>query len=248
MFLRVLGLLVALARPALGDQLPRPYVYLRDIDATIQQDMRYAAPHNFLGRVVPGYGAGECILTRPTAEALRRVQRTLAPLKLSLKAYDCYRPVRAVRAFEMWAEDMADTKMAVEFYPGLDKRDLFKLGYISRNSTHSRGNTVDLTLVPLGSGVPVETGDAPLQSCTAPRAGRRADNSLDFGTGYDCFSALSHTANPEITGEARRNRDLLVARMKAAGFRNYAKEWWHFDLPGAGTEARDFVVRSHERR
>ncbi len=235
--------LVGATTATAAEPLPMPFVYLREVDATIQQDMRYAGTDNFLGRVVPGYEAAECIVTRRTALALREVQDALHRDGLSLKVYDCYRPVRAVRAFEAWAEDAADTKMRAEFYPGVDKRDLFSLGYISRNSTHSKGNTVDLTIVRRGSAIPPRDDRPPLAACTAPASDRRADNSLDFGTGYDCFSARSNTADPSITGDARRQRDFLVARMQSAGFRNYAKEWWHFDLPGAATEARDFVVR-----
>jgi zinc D-Ala-D-Ala dipeptidase len=248
MWFSFLALALCLATAARADPLPAPYVYLRDIDASIQQDMRYAGRNNFLGRVVPGYEGAECILTRPTADALVRVQQALKPEKLSLKVYDCYRPVQAVRAFEAWAEDVTDTTMRAEFYPDLDKRTLFSLGYISRNSTHSKGNTVDLTIVPLGSDVPVRRDDAPLSACTAPTAARSADNSLDFGTAYDCFSTLSHTAHPAVTGAARGNRDMFVARMKDAGFRNYSKEWWHFALPGAGTDAQDFPVRAQYTR
>jgi zinc D-Ala-D-Ala dipeptidase len=240
-----LGLAVfALTTSTAAEPLPAPYVYLRHVDPSIQQDMRYAGAYNFLGRPVPGYETPECVLTRRTADALRVVQQGLAHEKLSLKVYDCYRPVRAVRAFEAWADDVADTKMRAEFYPDLDKRSLFSLGYISRNSTHSKGNTVDLAIVPLDSTVPLRDDAAALRSCVLPAAERSADNSLDFGTGYDCFSTLSHTANPAVTGDARRNRDVLVSRMKAQGFRNYAKEWWHFDLPGAGTDAQDFVIRT----
>ncbi|MFA9550682.1 MAG: M15 family metallopeptidase, partial [Hyphomicrobium sp.] len=74
------------------------FVYLRDIDPSIIQDMRYAGHDNFMGGPVQGYKAPECILLRSAAKALSRVQEDLKSRSLSLKVYDCYRPKRAVRA------------------------------------------------------------------------------------------------------------------------------------------------------
>src|SRR6476661_3341191 len=119
---------------------------LRHIAPTIVQDIKYAGPDNFTGRAVPGYGAGECLLLRPVAEALAKVQRDLRTKQLSLKVYDCYRPIRAVRAFMTWSEqpEIGTTK---RFYPRLEKRALVSSGYIARQSGHSRGDTVDVGLV-----------------------------------------------------------------------------------------------------
>ncbi len=242
-----LVLMCAAAEAAGSGKLPADFVYLRAVDATIQQDMRYAGANNFTGRPVKGYNAPECILKRGAAEALAKVQARLEPQGLSLKVYDCYRPVRAVRDFYQWSKKPADDTMKEEFYPDLPKRKLFALGYIASRSRHSKGNTVDLTIVPKGSTVPDYLRDAPLKACTLPQPERRADNSLDFGTGYDCFHVLSHTANANVSDAAKKNRALLVREMKAAGFRNYAKEWWHFDLKGGGTsKAYDFVIEGYE--
>ncbi len=233
----------ASAAAAGSGKLPADFVYLRAVDATIQQDMRYADSNNFMGRPVNGYNAPECILKRGAAKALAKVQARLAPQGLSLKVYDCYRPVRAVRDFYQWSKKPADDAMKGEFYPDLPKRKLFALGYIASRSRHSKGNTVDLTIVPKDSAVPDYSRDAPLKACTLPKPERRADNSLDFGTGYDCFHVLSHTANAKVSDDAKTNRALLVREMKAAGFGNYAKEWWHFDLKSGGNgKAYDFVI------
>ena len=139
-----------LAAPAHArEMLPPGFVYLRDVDSSIVQDMRYATADNFTGRPLPGYGAAECVLRREAAEALRRVQADLARENLGLKVYDCYRPTRAVRAMEAWAHDGNDSEATRRFYPALHKRNLFALGYIAAQSKHSTGTTVDLTLIRL---------------------------------------------------------------------------------------------------
>ena len=127
--------------------LPPGFVYLRDVDSSIAQDMRYATSDNFTGRPLPGYGAGECILRREAADALKLVQADLAKENLGLKVYDCYRPTRAVRAMAAWAHDGDDSATTKRFYPELQKRNLFRLGYIAAQSKHSTGTTVDLTLI-----------------------------------------------------------------------------------------------------
>src|SRR6266849_5829701 len=124
-----LALTMLLPAPALaGSTLPRGFVYLRDIDPTIVQDIRYAGSHNFVGRPVRGYLAAECILSEPAANALATVQRRLAEKKLSLIVWDCYRPRRAVADFLAWSRDPAHAEMKAEFYPRTDKQKLFALG------------------------------------------------------------------------------------------------------------------------
>lgn len=233
-----------LANAAAASDLPRGMVHLRDVAPGIQQDMRYAGRHNFLGRRVRGYQAGECIVTRRTARALRRVQRQLRPMGLSLKVYDCYRPMRAVREFVRWSRDARDTRAKAEFYPTIKKRSLFARRYISKRSKHTRGNTVDLAIVPRGSKPPPYDADAPQKACHKHQTRRAPDNALDFGTGYDCFHANSGWQLPQRNKTAWKNRQLLNRVMGRQGFRGYKREWWHFTLPGAGTrQPMDFVVR-----
>ena len=226
--------------------LPDGFVYLRDVDPTILQDMRYAGPHNFVGERIDGYEAGECILTEPAARGLKKAQDELRGKGLSLKVYDCYRPARAVAHFVRWAEN-ADKRMKPEFYPAVDKTRVFALGYIARRSGHSRGSTVDLTIVRLPPPFqPDYLPGEPLSACTAPSAERFPDNSLDFGTGFDCFDALSHTWNGAVDGDAAKNRKLLVDVMSRAGFSNYRKEWWHFDFKSPPFKTYfDFPVKAH---
>jgi zinc D-Ala-D-Ala dipeptidase len=234
MLIRISALLIVMMVPApalAGSALPKGLVYLRDIDPTIVQDIRYAGSHNFVGRPIKGYLAAECILSASAANALATVQRKLAEKKLSLIVWNCYRPQRAVADFFQWSKDPAHAEMKTEFYPRTDKRQLFALGYLATRSAHSRGSTVDLGIVPSAFSLPPPTNPLPsLKACTAPKGERFEDGTIDFGTGYDCLDVLGSTSNALVGGIAQRNRQTLKSYMKAAGFRPYAREWWHFEL------------------
>jgi D-alanyl-D-alanine dipeptidase len=242
--------LLALTWPAAAaERLPKGFVYLRDVDPSIAQDMRYAGFDNFTGRPLPGYDAPECVLRRAVAQALAQVQADLARENLSLKVYDCYRPTRAVRAFMRWAQEpekagarAAPTK---RFFPTLEKRTLFAYGYIAAYSTHSTGGAVDLTLVkrPAPLAPPFDP-HAAYGPCTAPAAQRAPDSSIDMGTGFDCFDERSHTASGAIAPEQRRWRARLVAAMRKHGLHNYFREWWHFSFGPRGAQAYDFVIEA----
>ena len=132
-----------------ADRLPERFVDIKAVIPQIQLDIRYSGRHNFVGQQVDGYLAPKCILTREAASALSAVQRELETFSLTLKVYDCYRPQRAVDHFVRWAKDIDDMKMQKEFYPTVDKRHLFKDGYIDSQSSHSRGSGVDVTIVAL---------------------------------------------------------------------------------------------------
>ncbi|MCK7624886.1 M15 family metallopeptidase [Streptomyces sp. RS10V-4] len=212
-----------------GGAAPGEFVALREVDPTIIQEMRYATPHDFMGVPVTGYREPVCILTRDAARALHRAQLSFLRRGYTLKVYDCYRPQRAVDHFVAWAKDLSDQRMKAEFYPRVDKSVLFRDGYIAEKSGHSRGSTVDLTLVRLPAlpTRPYVPGE-PLTPCFGPRASRFPDNSLDMGTGFDCFDTLAHTLDPRVTGRQRANRLLLKSGLERAGFVNYADEWWHY--------------------
>ncbi|WP_394832404.1 M15 family metallopeptidase [Pendulispora rubella] len=177
------------------------FVSITDIDPTIVVEARYHGGHNFLGTPVRGYNAPKCLLTRPAAQALANVQAELRPMGLALKVYDCYRPQRAVDHFVEWAKDVNDLKMKTEFYPQVDKSNLFHDGYIAEKSGHTRGSTVDITI-----------------------------DGLDFGTEFDLFDPRSNTADPRPNASQRANRALLKAVMDKHGFKGIKTEWWHFTL------------------
>ncbi|MFJ8754868.1 M15 family metallopeptidase [Streptomyces sp. NPDC102441] len=208
---------------------PQEFVDLHSVDPTIITEMRYTTAHNFMGEQVDGYQQPLCILTRPAARALHTAQQGLLRQGYSLKVYDCYRPQRAVDHFVRWAKDLDDQAMKAEFYPTVDKTRLFEDGYIAEKSGHSRGSTVDLTLVKLPAlpTRPYEPGEE-LAPCFAPKDERFPDNSVDMGTGYDCFDTLSHTDDPRVQGAQRANRQFLKGTLTGLGFVNLAEEWWHF--------------------
>ncbi|MFJ4714858.1 M15 family metallopeptidase [Streptomyces sp. NPDC088785] len=217
------------ARATADPRAPGEFVALRRVDPTIIQEIRYSTAHNFVGERVDGYRDPMCILTAPAARALRTAQQGLLKRGYSLKVYDCYRPQRAVDHFVRWAEDLGDQDMKAEFYPRVDKTRLFADGYIAEKSGHSRGSTVDLTVVrlPARPTRPYLPGE-PLKPCYGPQRERFPDNSLDMGTGFDCFDTLAHTDDPRVRGVQRAHRDLLRNALSAQGFVNLPEEWWHF--------------------
>jgi D-alanyl-D-alanine dipeptidase len=169
-------------------------------------EIRYAGTNNFVGKSIDGYESPKCFLLEPAAAALARAEASLRKDGLRLKIFDCYRPVRAVKHFVRWAEDLKDQRMKAQFYPALDKTQL--LGeYIAPVSGHSRAATLDLTLISCESGHCEE---------------------LDMGTPFDFFDVRAHTDFPGISQQERRNRDRLREALHAEGFENYAAEWWHY--------------------
>ena len=225
------GSLYLAASGASASEMPKDFVYLSDVDPTIQQDMRYAGAKNFTGSKVPGYEAPECVLVRQAAEALRAVQADLRAKGLTLKVYDCYRPARAVAAFVDWAKEPDDPRAKIIYYPNLPKGALFP-DYIATRSGHSRGATMDLTLVPLDAGAKASppNEDVKPRPCTAPQTAQAPDGSLAMGTSFDCFDVKANTAASGLTETERKNRAVLVETMQRHGFKNYPKEWWHFTL------------------
>lgn len=201
---------------------------LVDVQAMVprlQLDMRYAGSHNFVGRPIAGYDAPTCLLLRPVAEALRRVDDGLRADHRRLLAFDCYRPVRAVADFMRWARDLGDQAHKAEFYPDIDKTALVPQ-YIAARSGHSRGATLDLTLAQC---------DAADAECVP----------LDMGTAFDLFGEPAHTDSGMVSECQRANRHLLRDAMQAQGFDNYTDEWWHYTLKPEPTPqtAYDVPVR-----
>lgn len=188
--------------------LPDDFVYLIDIDPTIIQEIRYFTDDNFLGRPVAGYETNECILTKQAAKQLASAQIEFKELGYSLKVFDCYRPQRAVDDFIAWSQVPDEQTTKPKYYPNIDKAKLFELGYVAKRSGHTRGSTVDLTLVLL----------------------EHPEQEIEMWTGFDYLGELSHTDNPLVPEPMRHNRDLLRAVMDKYDFENYPLEWWHYSL------------------
>ncbi len=201
----LLGLCFAAA--LFAEPVPERFVDVQRVVPDVVLELRYYGEDNFVGRRVDGYEKPVCYLTRQAAEALREVQEELRPFGMGVKLFDGYRPQRSVDHFVRWAEDLQDRKMKARYYPDVKKSELFEKGYIAARSGHSRGSTVDLTLMDLASG-----------------------KELDMGTGFDLFGPVSWPTSMAVTPQQRANRLLLRVLMLRHGFRPLKEEWWHFTL------------------
>ncbi len=188
-------------------ELPEGFVYAKHVIPDLNVELRYFSLHNFVGDTIDGYKANTLIITKETAQALKKVQHDLHQQNLCLKVYDGYRPQRAVNHFMRWAKDLNDTINKQQFYPDVEKRYLFREEYIATRSGHSRGSTLDLTII---DGITNEP--------------------LDMGSPYDFFGKESWVDHDRLTEIQKANRQLLQEIMLKHNFRNYAKEWWHFTL------------------
>jgi len=183
------------------------FVLLSDVVPGIVQEIRYFSTYNFVGDRIDGYEEPCALLAREAARALKTVSNEAAALGYRLKIFDAYRPAAAVKHFVLWGIEDLDLRMKPFFYPELEKQELFLRGYIAKQSSHSRGSAVDLTLLDM-------------------RTGRE----LDMGSPFDYFHPLSHPDCPDVTPEQHANRMLLRELMTRSGFAPVDCEWWHFSL------------------
>ena len=188
---------------------PSGFVVLADYVPDIVQEIRYHSTFNFVGERIDGYEEPCALLTIEAARALKAVSHDVFVQGYRLKVFDAYRPLCAVKHFVYWGLEDTDIRMKPYFYPDLDKQDLFIKGYIAARSTHSRGSTVDLTLLDMQTG-----------------------KEVDMGSPFDFFGEISHPGykGPEITEEQYANRMLLQKAMTRHGFEILDCEWWHFTL------------------
>lgn len=203
----LLLLLFSVSLTTFSQNLPKGFVYLSDIDNTIQSDLRYFSNNNFIGKPIDGYKTNVVIVTMETAKALKLVQQNLIKKGYSLKIFDSYRPQQAVNHFVRWAKVLSDTLMKREYYPKVPKTELFKRGFIASKSGHTRGSTVDLTIVEI-----------------------KTNKEIDMGSAYDFFGEKSHPSYKNITEKQKGNRMLLRRLMLQNNFKPYENEWWHFTL------------------
>ncbi|MGX1640107.1 MULTISPECIES: M15 family metallopeptidase [unclassified Sphingobacterium] len=203
-------------------EIPNSFVNLKEQIPNLEIDLRYYGSHNFLGRPVKGYEANKVFISKEAASALVQIQKELNAQGLGIKVFDAYRPQQAVNNFKEWALDIADTAAKKEFYPDVDKRNLFKLGYIAEKSGHSRGSTIDLTIINL-----------------------KDKKELDMGTGFDYFGEPSHHDYSNLSPQQKANRKLLKDIMEKHGFKSIEEEWWHYTLKNEPFKDQyfDFKVR-----
>ena len=212
LFFLSLGALAVLGQacshsPAQQQSPDRRFVYIHDAIPNVILDIRYFSDDNFMGTRVDGYRRPVALLSNEAARALIEIQTELNRQGLGLKVFDAYRPQKAVNHFVRWADDPADTLTKAKYYPDLPKDRLFDLGYISRRSGHTRGSTIDLTIVSLSTGA-----------------------ELDMGSPWDFFGEISHHDSPLVGETASTNRDVLRQAMVRHGFRPIVTEWWHYTL------------------
>ena len=186
---------------------PSGFVLLADLVPGIVQEIRYYSTYNFVGERIDGYEEPCALLTVEAARALKAVAGEMNALGYRLKVFDAYRPARAVRHFVLWGIEDLDLRMKPYFYPDLQKQELFDRGYIASRSSHSRGSTVDLTLLDMATG-----------------------READMGSPFDLFSERSHPDCKDVTPEQYENRMLLQGAMVRNGFDPIDCEWWHFTL------------------
>ncbi|MBL7480562.1 M15 family metallopeptidase [Legionella bononiensis] len=225
---KIASLLIMLASSSLY-ALPKGFVYLHEVAPDILQDMRYATSNNFIGNPIPGYLRGVCIVTRQTAEQLKKVEQAVKTKGYTLKVYDCYRPQQAVNYFYKWSQNSKDERQKPEYYPREIKKDLFKRDYIALTSGHTRGSTVDLTLVQLDTAnrtIPTH----PITRCYDKSPDYLNDNSIDMGTRFDCLDVTANSNYTNLSKSQKANRSLLKQLMISNGFKPYYSEWWHYTL------------------
>ena len=189
------------------EQDPGGFVVLADYVPGIIQEIRYYTTYNFIGDRVDGYEEPCALLTKEAARALKTVSNEMMVMGYRLKIFDAYRPASAVKHFVLWGIEDQDIRMKPYFYPNLNKEELFIEGYIAKQSSHSRGSTVDLTLLDMKTG-----------------------KELDMGSPFDLFDDKSHPDYKDVTKVQYENRMLLQSVMVRNGFVPNDCEWWHFTL------------------
>jgi D-alanyl-D-alanine dipeptidase len=205
------------------------FVYLHEVDPTIIVSLRYATCENFVGKPVDGYNRSVAIMTKQAAEALKKVQEEVNKDGYCLILYDAYRPQQAVDHFVKWSSDINDQLKKAQYYPRVNKADVFELGYVAKRSGHSRGSTVDLSLIKNGQSVHgIKEKKRKLLDGYIIKI---LDNgTVDIGSSFDLFDTASHYDSNLIKNKFKKLRAYLKNVMEKHGFANYSNEWWHFTL------------------
>ena len=183
------------------------FVAVSDEIPDVLQEIRYFSAYNFVGSHIDGYEEPVALMTREAAAALKDAAAEFRAAGYVIKIYDSYRPQRAVEHFIRWGADAQDIRMKPYFYPTTDKSRVFELGYVAKHSGHSRGSTIDMTIVDMKTG-----------------------QELDVGEHFDYFGERSHYAYKSISQKQQENRKFLRQVMERHGFQGLAEEWWHFTL------------------
>ena len=203
----VLFLMYSYSSTTHAQDVPDNFIYLTEVIPYVEFDLRYYSDNNFIGQPIPGYHGNALIVSLQSAIALKKVQQDLAYSNFALKFFDAYRPQQAVDYFVRWANDPDDIRMKAQYYPNVDKDELIPKGFIAAKSSHSRGSTVDVTIISLENG-----------------------QELDMGTPFDLFDQKSWPSDTTVSVQQCANRQLLRSVMSKHGFAGLEEEWWHFTL------------------
>ena len=216
--------------PATSYALPEGFVYINDVDPSIIINNRYVGHENFVGKTIEGYSnPHKAVLTKEAAIALKKAQEIFNKDGYKIVVYDSYRPQTAVNFFVKWAKDVSDQLMKKEYFPRIDKAKIFELEYLFERSGHSRGSTVDLSILPINQELkPINP--TPRKFNDGFEFLYLDDGTIDTGSSFDLFDEASHVDNNLITAEQQKNRDYLSKVMIQAGFKQIPTEWWHFTL------------------
>jgi zinc D-Ala-D-Ala dipeptidase len=230
LFLSVLLITCFSTLSAISDEArSKGFVDLHEIDPTILISLRYCTCENFVGAYVEGYKKPIVLITKQTAEALSKVQAEVKRDGYCLVIYDAYRPQEAVNHFVRWSENSSDQAKKAHYYPRVDKAKVFELGYVAKRSGHSRGSTVDLTLIKVADSLhAIEEKERVLLDGYTIKL--LDDGTVDMGSSFDLFDIASHYENSLINETYKASRTYLKTVMEKYGFKNYAEEWWHFTL------------------
>lgn len=187
--------------------MPESFVLVSDVVPDVIQEIRYYSTYNFVGERIDAYNAPVAILSKEAAVALKKASEDFKAQGFYIKIFDTYRPQSSVDHFIRWSQDQNNVKMKPFFYPDVNKEDLFKLGYVAEKSSHSRGSTLDITIVDAKTG-----------------------KEVDMGSPFDLFNEISHHNSNKITSEQQQNREIIKNTMERNGFKSYPTEWWHYTL------------------
>lgn len=207
-FFLTLTLITSFLMPALADKISTDKSDFAEISSVIDDavyDIRYYSPNNFTGNKIDGYKAPRAYMTKKALAALKIAADDLRKQGYRLLIWDSYRPQKAVDNFVKWINDPSDPGDK-SFYPKLEKEDLIAGVYIMPKSGHTRGSTVDLTIITKNGGF------------------------VDMGGTFDLFSEVSHPDYKKLTKKQKKNRKILRDAMVKAGFNPLDSEWWHFTL------------------
>jgi D-alanyl-D-alanine dipeptidase len=219
----LLILFFIMIKTSFASSLPAGFVYLEDVAPEIKQSVRYFSNENFIGKRIKGYGAGRIILTKEAALTLKKVNEEMQKEGFTLVVYDGYRPQTAVDEFVSWGKS-EETSKKNYYYPEISKKDIFKRGFVATKSGHSRGSTVDLTIIKNGKNV------TPVKAINRGKFTFLDDGTVDMGMHFDFFGTESWAQSPLISEEFNKRRKFLQEKMVKHGFKVFEGEWWHFTL------------------